>query len=78
MLIHFFKDILFKIDVNFLINLLFLYNEVYLDIIDFEFNENENNFFVVLLNEKNDQLLEKNSKGYNRKTFLGHVISFSL
>ena len=26
--------------------MLFLYNEVYLGIIDFEFNEIENNFFV--------------------------------
>ena len=30
--------------------MLFLYNEVYFDIIDFEFNENENNFFVYFNN----------------------------
>ena len=30
--------------------MLFLYNEVYLDIIDFEFNENENKFIVSFCN----------------------------
>ena len=28
--------------------MLFLYNEVYLDIIDFEFNKNKNNFSYLL------------------------------
>ena len=30
--------------------MLFVYNEVYFDIIDFEFNENENYFFVSFKN----------------------------
>ena len=33
--------------------MLFLYNEVYLDINDFEFNENENKFFVSFNNTSN-------------------------
>ena len=44
--------------------MLFLYNEVYLDIIDFEFNENKNNFFIsfnntTFLHVKNPSALEK-------------------
>ena len=34
-------------------NMLFLYNKVYLDIIDFEFNERETDFFVSFNNTFN-------------------------
>ena len=40
--------------------MLFLYNEVYLDIFDFEFNEIENNFFLSFNNTKNSQILLAN------------------
>lgn len=35
-----------KNDANFLINMIFLYNKVYLNIFDFKFDENENSFFI--------------------------------
>ena len=46
--------------------MLFLYNEVFLDIIDFELNENENTFFISFNNTKtlNTQNISEVSKYY--------------
>lgn len=44
------KNILRKDDANFLINMSFLYNKVYLNIFDFEISEIENGFFVSINN----------------------------
>ena len=56
-----------KNDVNFLINMLFLYNEVYLDIIDFEFNTINNKY------SRDEMKFIKRVSGSNRESLESEI-----